>query len=73
VRLSVGNARDLYEWVEQYGAGPIEITGGATSFAQLPDDDSRPRRRKRARRPDMDDEPPFDRFYNDYDRLIRGR
>jgi len=74
VRLSVDHARDLYEWVEQYGAGPIEITGDATSLAQLQDDDPQPRRKKRARRRDIDDEPPvLDRYYDDYDRIIRGR
>ena len=76
VRLSVDHARDLYEWVEQYGAGPIEITGDATSVAQLQDDEPRPRRNggKRARRRDGDDETPvLDRFYDDYDRIIRGR
>ena len=64
------------EWVEQYGAGPIEITGDATNVAQLQDDEPPPRRRsaKRARRRDIDDEPPvLDRFYDDYDRIIRGR
>jgi hypothetical protein len=52
VRLSVDHARELYEWVEQYGAGAIEITGDATSVAQLQDDDQPPRRKsgKRARR-----------------------
>jgi hypothetical protein len=75
VRLSVDHARDLYEWVEQYGAGPIEITGDATSVAQLQDDEP-PRRSggKRARRRDADDDAPvFDRYYDDYDRIIRGR
>ncbi len=75
VRLSVDNARELFEWVEQYGAGPIEITGDATSVAQLQDDDPQPRRKsKRARRRDIDDEPPIlDRYYDDYDRIIRAR
>jgi hypothetical protein len=76
VRLSVDHALDLYEWVEQYGAGPIEITGDATSVAQLQDDEPRPRRNggKRARRRDGDDETPvLDRFYDDFDRIIRGR
>ena len=76
VRLSVDHARDLYEWVEQYGAGPIEITGDATSLAQLQDDEPRPQRNggKRARRRDPDDETPlFDRYYDDYDQIIRGR
>ena len=76
VRLSVDHARDLYEWVEQYGAGPIEITGDATNLAQLQDDEPRPRRKsgKRARRRDVDDETPvLDRYYDDYDRIIRGR
>ena len=76
VRLSVDHARDLYEWVEQYGAGPIEITGDATSLAQLQDDEPRPRRNggKRARRRDGDDETPvLDRYYDDYDRIIRAR
>jgi hypothetical protein len=76
VRLSVDHARELYEWVEQYGAGPIEITGDATNVAQLQDDEPRPRRNggKRARRRDPDDETPlFDRYYDDYDQIIRGR
>lgn len=75
VRLSVDHARDLYEWVEQYGAGPIEITGDATSVARLQDDEP-PRRGggKRARQRDADDDAPsFDRYYDDYDRIIRGR
>jgi hypothetical protein len=76
VRLSVDHARDLYEWVEQYGAGPIEITGDATSVAQLQDDEPPPRRGsgKRARRRDIDDESPaLDGFYGDFDRIFRGR
>jgi hypothetical protein len=78
VRLSVDHARDLYEWVEQYGAGPIDITGDATSVAQLQDDDPPQRRKKRARRRGVDDEPfisdrEYDRYYNDYDRIIRAR
>jgi hypothetical protein len=76
VRLSVDHARDLYEWVEQYGAGPIEISGDATSLAQLQDDEPRLRRNsgKRARRRDIDDEPSvLDGFYDNYDRIIRGR
>ncbi len=76
VRLSVDHARELYEWVEQYGAGPIEITGDATNVAQLQDDEPRPRRNsgKRARRRDIDDEPSaLDSYYSDYDRIIRGR
>ena len=75
VRLSVDHARELYEWVEQFGAGPIEISGDATNLAQLQDDE-RPRRGggNRARRRDVDDEQPvFDRYYDDYDRFIRGR
>ena len=60
VRLSVDHARELYEWVEQYGAGSIEITGDATNVAQLQDDEPRLRRNggKRARRRDADDEAP---------------
>ena len=76
VRLSVDHARELYEWVEQYGAGPIEITGDATNLAQLQDDDQPPRRKsgKRARRRDLYDESPaLDGYYDDYDRIIRGR
>jgi hypothetical protein len=80
VRLSVDNARDLYEWVEQYGAGPIEITGDATSVARLQDDEAPTRRKsaKRARRRDNNDEPfisdrDYDRYYSDYDRIIRAR
>ena len=76
VRLSVDHARELYEWVEQYGAGPIDITGDATNVAQLQDDEPRPRRGggKRVQRRDRDDEAPvFDRYYDDYDQIIRGR
>ena len=76
MRLSVDHARELYEWVEQYGAGPIEITGDATNVAQLQDDEPRPRRNsgKRARRRDLYDEPAaLDSYYSDYDRIIRGR
>ena len=80
VRLSVDNARELYEWVEQYGAGPIEITGDATSVARLQDDEPPPRRKggKRSSRRDNNDEPfisdrDYDRYYSDYDRIIRAR
>ncbi|MGA8169762.1 MAG: L,D-transpeptidase [Methylocystis sp.] len=79
VRLSVDHARELYDWVEQYGAGAIEISGDATSLARLQDDDRPPRRKngKRGRRRDLDDEPPVaDRYndqYYDYDRIIRAR
>ena len=45
VRLSVEHARELYEWVEQYGASPIQISGEATNLASLGDDDAPPRRR----------------------------
>ncbi|HEY8137360.1 MAG TPA: L,D-transpeptidase [Methylocystis sp.] len=76
VRLSVDHARDLYEWVEQYGASPIEISGDATNLAQLQDDEPRLRRNsgKRARRRELGGESPsFDRYYDDFDRIIRGR
>ncbi len=76
VRLSVDHARELYEWVEQYGADPIEITGDTTNVAQLQDDDQPPRRKsgKRARRRDLyDQSPALDAYYDDYDRIIRGR
>ena len=76
VRLSVDHARELYEWVEQYGADPIEITGDATNLAQLQDDDQPPPRKtgKRARRRDLyDQSPALDGFYDDYDRIIGGR
>ena len=73
VRLSVDHARDLYEWVEQYGAEPIDIAGGATRVAQWRDDNPPPRR-KRVRRPAIDDDTPvFDHYYDDYDRIIRAR
>ncbi len=76
VRLSVDHARELYGWVEQYGADPIEITGDTTNVAQLQDDDQPPRRKsgKRARLRDLyDQSPALDGFYDDYDRIIRGR
>jgi hypothetical protein len=80
VRLSVDHARELYEWVEQYGAGPIEISGDATNVARLQDDDPPTRRKnsKRSRRRDLDDEAPvvdrqYDGYYDDYDRIIRRR
>lgn len=75
VRLSVNNARELYEWVEQYGAGPIEIAGDTTDVAQLQDDEP-PRRKngKRAQRRDLYDElPALDGYYDDYYGIIRGR
>ena len=73
VRLSVDHARELYEWVEQYGAGAIDITGDATSVAQLQDDDPQPAR-KRARRVQQNviEELPLDNYY-DYNRIIRAR
>jgi len=78
VRLSVDHARDLYEWVEQYGAGPIEITGDATSLAQIAGRraaaaaqrrQARPaaRRRRRDARP----RPLLRRLRSDHSRAVR--
>ena len=73
VRLSVDHARELYEWVEEFGATPIDITGDATSVAQLQDDEPQPAR-KRARRVQQNviEELPLDNYY-DYNRVIRTR
>ncbi len=73
VRLSVDHARELYEWVEQYGAGPIDITGDATSVAQLQDDEPQPaHKRARRVRQNVIEELPLDNYY-DYNRIIRAR
>lgn len=46
VRLSIPNARELYSWVEQYGAA-IEIAGQAGAAADLGDEGGASRRRAR--------------------------
>ena len=46
VRLSIPNARELYSWVEQYGAA-IEISGQAGAAADLGDEGRASRRRAR--------------------------
>ena len=50
VRLSVDHARELYEWVEQYGASRIEISGAATDVAGLREEPAPRRKQARARR-----------------------
>jgi hypothetical protein len=68
VRLSVDHARDLYDWVEQYGASRIAISGAAPFVAAESD---RPARGKRGRgrraRDDLDDY-----LYDNYRLLISG-
>ncbi|HMK88914.1 MAG TPA: L,D-transpeptidase [Methylocystis sp.] len=66
VRLSVDHARELYEWVEQFGASRIEITGVAPYMqAEAPE----PRRRREKSRPrELYD----DYSYEDYNALISG-
>jgi hypothetical protein len=65
VRLSVDHARDLYGWVEQYGAARIEISGAAPHVAA----ESRRSRGKLIRRKDGLD----DYYQDDYNALISGR
>ncbi|HXY57665.1 MAG TPA: L,D-transpeptidase [Methylocystis sp.] len=68
VRLSIDHARDLYQWVEQYGASRIEISGFAPSVAE-----QEPRRRRgkgHMNRDDMDYYSSFDDFT--YESLISG-
>ncbi len=53
VRLSVPHAQELFELVEQNGA-TIHISGEARNAGLIAVDEERPRRRKRARRPEVD-------------------
>ena len=48
VRLSIDNARDLYDWVEQYGAS-IEIAGDAPASGKAVEADQKPPRREPVR------------------------
>src|SRR3974390_1843351 len=50
VRLSVDHARELFEWVEQYGAERIEITGSAPYVAPVEEELAPRRRHARTRR-----------------------
>jgi hypothetical protein len=58
VRLSVGNAQKLFEWVEQQGGATIEIVGGTRAASRAPSTEraafERPRGSKRVRRPALD-------------------
>lgn len=49
VRLSVPHARELYGWVEKYGAA-IEISGGGYALATEPEPELRRRKHKRRQR-----------------------
>lgn len=74
VRLSVGNARQLYDWVESNGGtASVEIDGDAPSDYRVREE--APRRRREApahRRRDSEAvEPVVDDF--GFERLIRGR
>jgi lipoprotein-anchoring transpeptidase ErfK/SrfK len=64
IRLSVPNARQLYSWVEQYGA-TIEITGEAGGGAVVISGDysEEPRRRRPRREAGRESAAPF--FYYD--------
>jgi hypothetical protein len=75
VRLSVDHARELFSWVEQYGAS-IEISGfaGYSGYAGRAEDDEpgaervrRSRSRRRAA-PQSDDD-----FLLEYERIMRER
>lgn len=68
VRLSVDHARELFEWVEQYGASRIEISGVAPYVAA----EERLSRRKPARR-GRERDGLDDYSYDTYDALISGR
>jgi L,D-transpeptidase catalytic domain len=68
VRLSIDHARELYQWVEQYGASRIEISGAAPYVAA----EEGPRRRRGARsRDDLEYYSSYDDF--SYQSLIGGR
>ncbi|HYA79866.1 MAG TPA: L,D-transpeptidase [Methylocystis sp.] len=68
VRLSIDHARELYGWVEQYGASRIEISGAAPYVAAAEE----PRRRKsRGSRDGADYYSSYDDF--SYESLIGNR
>jgi hypothetical protein len=72
VRLSVDHARELFSWVEQYGAS-IQISGDGGSFAyagRAEEDEPRPRKTRSRNRAPRDE---YDDFLVEYDRIIRGR
>ncbi|MFY9629466.1 MAG: L,D-transpeptidase [Methylocystis sp.] len=69
VRLSLDNARELFGWVEQYGAS-IEIGGSAANAAYVEEEAPRPRRRAERAVPRRETYyPPVD----DYFSIIRQR
>src|SRR5208337_486096 len=67
VRLSIDHARELFDWVEQYSASRIEISGAAPYAAAQ---DRRPRRKHPRGGRERDD---LDNYYDDYNALIGGR
>jgi hypothetical protein len=69
VRLSIDNARDLYDWVEQYGAS-IEIAGDAPAFREVSDEDRKPPRRETMRNRSREIGEPL--FFQ-YDSIFRSR
>jgi hypothetical protein len=70
VRLSIDHARELYEWVEQYGASHVEISGVAP-YVAAEEQPSRPKHSRNAKARDVLD----DSYYDDYNynALISGR
>ncbi len=74
VRLSIDHARELFSWVEQYGAS-IEISGSANSFAYAGRAEEEPglRRAKRIRSRNRESREDYDDYLLNYDRIIRQR
>jgi hypothetical protein len=75
VRLSVEHARELYGWVEQYGAS-IEIDGSGMdlAFAQDSVEDPSPSLKRRKNRSRGRTPPDSDSFFDGfYDQIIRER
>jgi hypothetical protein len=60
VRLAVGNARKLFEWVEQQGGASIDIVGSGRAAAYRPPREERPGRSRRSPAPDGFYELPMD-------------
>ncbi len=72
VRLSVDHARQLFGWVQQYGASSIEISGFATSYASLEDEPAPRRKRHKGWRGSGERFEPADVYNDRYDELISG-
>jgi len=67
VRLAVGNARQLFGWVEKYGAR-IEVDGyaGSSVIGNALIEDAAPRRKPKRRRTEDPYRDEFDQFYTQY-------